>query len=263
MMQYQNADYDIVDFTLVTDMKKLLEHWRKFLKEEKAQGVINFPHQVYCDMDGVLVDFEHSAVDKINETLKDPNHPLTHLSDIVIEELGRDYITLADLKKGKHLSSSIAVRSLMQPLLEDDEEWWANLPFLEEGKKIWAVISKFNPEPIILTSPMDQNGKKGSIEGKKRWIKANLELNTNVEVIFSHNKYEQVAVAAKAGRKAVLIDDYIKNISSFEESGGYIIHHLDDQGSARSLAKLKALGEQNNEQLGRNGVRLHLGRNSK
>ena len=252
-MQFQNVDYK-----LIIDMKKLLEHWQRFLKEEKPVEAVNYPHQVYCDMDGVLVDFEYSAVDKINETLKDLSHPLAHLAEIVIQELGRDYITLADLKKGRHLSSSIAVRNLMQPLLEDDEEWWANLPFLEEGKKIWEVISKFNPKPIILTSPMDQNGKKGSIEGKKRWIKTNLQLSTNVEVIFSHDKYEY---AMKDGNPTILIDDYEKNVRLFKESGGHIIHHSDS--ASDSLTTLKNLGEQSNEQLGRNGIRLHLGRDSK
>ena len=205
-------------------------------------AAVDFPHQVYCDMDGVLVDFENAAVNKINEALKDLSHPLVHLAEIVIQELGRDYITLADLKKGRHLSSSIAVRNLMQPLLEDDEEWWANLPFLEEGKKIWNVISKFNPEPIILTSPMDQNGKKGSIEGKKRWIKTNLELNTNVEVIFSHDKYEY---AIKDGTAAVLIDDYEKNVRLFKEHGGEIAHHKNS--ATDSLNSLAALGEYKNE----------------
>ena len=208
-------------------------------------AAVNFPHQVYCDMDGVLVDFENAAVNKINETLKDLSHPLAHLIKIVIQELGRDYISLADLKKGKHLSSSIAVRNLMQPLLEDNEDWWANLPFLEEGKKIWDVISKFNPEPIILTSPMDQNGKKGSIEGKKRWIKINLQLNTNVEVIFSHDKYEY---AVKDNKAAILIDDYEKNVSLFKKHGGHIIHHTDS--AKNSLTTLATLGEQNNEHLG-------------
>jgi 5'(3')-deoxyribonucleotidase len=146
----------------------------------------------------------------------------------------------------------------MQPLLEDDEDWWATLPFLEEGKKIWNVISKFNPEPIILTSPMDQNGKKGSIEGKKRWIKTNLQLSTNVEVIFSHDKYEY---AVKDGEAAILIDDYEKNVSLFKEHGGHIIHHINS--AKNSLRALVTLEEQHNEQLGRNGIRLHLGRTSK
>jgi len=230
-------------------MKKLLEHWRKFIKEGEENTTKEFPYQVYCDMDGVLVDFEYSAVDKINETLKDPTHPLTHLSKIVIEELGREYITLADLKKGRHLSSSIAVRNLMQPLLEDDEEWWANLPYLEEGKKIWSVISKFKPEPIILTSPMDQNGKKGSLEGKKRWIKANLELDTNVEVIFSHDKYEY---AIKDGKATILIDDYEKNVRLFKEHGGFIIHHVNS--AKNSLKTLDEIEETENvEEMGNNG----------
>ncbi len=229
-------------------MKRLFEHWRKFITEDEQTITKDFPYQVYCDMDGVLVDFEYSAVDKINETLKDPTHPLTHLSEIVINELGRDYISLADLKKGRHLSSSIAVRNLMQPLLEDDEEWWANLPYLPEGKKIWNVISQFNPEPIILTSPMDQNGKKGSLEGKKRWIKANLKLDTTVEVIFSHDKYEY---ATKDGKATVLIDDYEKNVRLFKDHGGFIIHHVNS--AKNSLKSLAALEEtENGEQMGHN-----------
>ena len=211
-------------------------------------AVVDYPHQVYCDMDGVLVDFENAAVDKINETLKDLSHPLVHLAEIVIKELGRDYISLVDLKKGRHLSSSIAVRNLMQPLLEDDEDWWATLPFLEEGKKIWSIISQFNPKPIILTSPMDQNGKKGSIEGKKRWIKTNLQLSTNVEVIFSHDKYEY---AIKDGEATVLIDDYEKNVRLFKDHGGFIIHHVNS--AKNSLKSLAALEEtEDGEQMGHN-----------
>jgi len=193
----------------------------------------------------VLVSFEQPAVEIINKTLKDESHPLFHLCKIVIDELGRDYITLADLKKGRNLSSSIAVRNLMQPLLEDNEEWWANLPFLEEGKKIWNIISKFEPKPIILTTPMDQNGKKGSNEGKKRWVKENLKLNTNVEVIFSHKKYEY---AIKEGRATILIDDFKKNIKLFKKHGGHTIHHKNC--ATESLDLLAIIGEQDNEYLG-------------
>ena len=43
-------------------MKLLFENWRRFLIEAK-QG----PHQIYCDMDGVLVDFVAGVVKQINE----------------------------------------------------------------------------------------------------------------------------------------------------------------------------------------------------
>ena len=45
-------------------MKLLLENWRKFLKEEQT-------YQIYCDMDGVLVDFVKGVVEQVNKDLKD------------------------------------------------------------------------------------------------------------------------------------------------------------------------------------------------
>ena len=108
----------------------------------------------------------------------------------------------------------------MRPLLEDDEAFWAELPWMPEGKAIWNAVKDYNP--IILTSPMDQNGYKGSIKGKEKWIKRHLELDTSKRVIYSHDKYKY---ATKGGIPTVLIDDYDKNVQLFKEHGGIVIHH--------------------------------------
>ena len=79
-----------------------------------------------------------------------------------------------------------------------------------------------------------------------------------MEVIFSHDKYEY---AVKDGKAAILIDDYEKNVRLYKEHGGHIVHHVDS--AKNSLKTLVTLEEQDNEQLGRNGIRLHLGRTSK
>ena len=108
----------------------------------------------------------------------------------------------------------------MRPLLEDDEDFWADLPWMPEGKAIWDAVKEY--KPILLTSPMDQNGHRGSIKGKEKWIKRHLGLDINRRVIFSHDKYEY---AKKGGESTVLIDDYDKNIRLFKEHGGIVIHH--------------------------------------
>ena len=46
-------------------MKLIYEKWRRFIYEQESEI------QIYCDMDGVLVDFEGGVVDYINEDLRD------------------------------------------------------------------------------------------------------------------------------------------------------------------------------------------------
>lgn len=201
--------------------------------------------QVYCDMDGVLVDFENPAIDKMNKALSNTRLPedLKKNADKIKEELNRSELTLRDLKEGIGTPINNLIREFMQDLLEDDEEWWANLPWLEEGKKLWEVLSRMDKFPIVLTTPMDQRGKKGSLKGKERWVRDNLKLHTNivseVRVVFSHNKYEYVK--DNFGNKTILIDDYTKNIKKFDSHGGHAIHYRGNASDA--LTKLEEISD--------------------
>ena len=182
----------------------------------------NIPYQIYCDMDGVLVDFLSGAIKRMNETINIVDHPLSDIANKVKLEIEADQLEVAHLTKGDPRCVPCA-REYMRPLLEDDEEFWENLPWMPEGKAIWNAIK--HEHPIILTSPMDQNGYTGSIKGKEKWIKRELGLDINSRAIFSHDKYEY---ANKGGEPTVLIDDYDKNIKLFKEHGGITIHHLGD-----------------------------------
>ena len=48
----------------------MLNKWKNFLKESKDKSTI----QIYCDMDGVLVDFEGGAIQYINGDLATPSN---------------------------------------------------------------------------------------------------------------------------------------------------------------------------------------------
>ena len=54
---------------------------------------------VFCDMDGVLVDFIGGAVPRVNEVLNNPPPELAQLAQEVKEEVGRDYVVEGDLEK--------------------------------------------------------------------------------------------------------------------------------------------------------------------
>ena len=203
-----------------------------------------FPYQIYCDMDGVLVDFLAGAIKKMNDTINDKDHPLSELAEKVKLEIGQDFLELGHLTKGDPRCVDCA-REYMRPLLENDEKFWADLPWMPEGKAIWNAVKDHNP--LILTSPMDQNGHTGSIKGKEKWIKRELGLDINSRVIFSHDKYEY---ANEGGEPTILIDDYDKNIRLFKEHGGITIHHLGNLSST-----LKALEDLKNGHSHRNSNR--------
>jgi 5'(3')-deoxyribonucleotidase len=196
-----------------------------------------FPYKIHCDMDGVLVDFERGVVAAINKQLvsKDPFRPKAAAK--IFKELGRNYITLADIKKDSSTSSS-AARSYMYALVEDNEDWWATLPWQPGGKKLWSYIKQFNPE--ILTAPMDKGGKTGSLAGKRRWVEKNLKIDPN-RIIFEHEKWKYAVL--DNGEQNILIDDFKSKIEPWDTAGGIGILHINANTTIKILKLLKKTHE--------------------
>jgi len=192
------------------------DKWKKYLSED-AGGM----PQIYCDMDGVLVDFEQGIVQQINSDLKmlearGSDKKLEALR-AALSELGRDYVTIDDLR-GKSMAVK-SLRNYMYARVGDDEEFWANLPWTENGRELWSYISQF--KPYILTSPMQ----KGSERGKEMWIKINLDPIYKPERIHMH--HQKYRWAKEDGRPNILIDDWTKNTVPWANSGGIAILHRD------------------------------------
>ena len=111
----------------------------------------NKKYQIFCDMDGVLVDFEGAVIEQINKDIKDTSvngKKIKRLRDDLIR-LGRDFITKEDLdkiNKDKRLQSA---RKYMYYRCSNDENWWANLPWTKDGKKLWEEISQYDPYILL------------------------------------------------------------------------------------------------------------------
>lgn len=108
-------------------------------------------YSIYCDMDGVLTDFDTQ---------------FEHYSGMGTKEYENKYGTAAfweliDIKIGL--------------------KFWSQMPWMPQGKKLWKFIAPFNPS--ILTSPSRENT---SRLGKNTWVDKNLP--TSPEVIFSWDK---------------------------------------------------------------------------
>ena len=208
-------------------MKLLLEKWQQLLNEQKLP-------QIYCDMDGVLVDFEAGIVEQLNKDIHDieETHKDTGKLRAALEKLGRDHIIIDDVR-GKSDASRV-VRDYMYARVGNNSEFWSDLPWMPGGKELWDFISPYRPH--ILTSPMQ----KGSEIGKAFWIDAQLGgLSEEQEVIMSHEKYKHAL--NEDGSKNILIDDWSKNTIPWANAGGIAIQHVGGNTDA-TIATLKELG---------------------
>ena len=93
-------------------------------------------YKIYCDMDGVLVDFIKGY----------------------FELTGKD-IT------GQYHSD----KNFWEPIDAAGLDFWVNLEWTPDGKALWDYIKKYNPE--LLSSPSREND---SRVGKRLWVKREL-----------------------------------------------------------------------------------------
>ena len=93
-------------------------------------------YTIFCDMDGVIVDFE------------------------------RGYYELT----GKHTSQVLdGSNEFWKPLEDEGALFWATLPWMSDGKQLWDYIKKY--KPYILTAPsLDSSSR----VGKEAWCKMHI-----------------------------------------------------------------------------------------
>jgi cytidyltransferase-like protein len=111
------------------------------IKREVLKEIYNIneeqQYKIYCDMDGVLVDFED----------------------------GYKRLTGKDIK-GNHVKGD---GDFWQPITDAGVKFWAGLKWMPDGKELWSYIKSYNPE--ILSAPSREESSK---IGKHVWIKNNI-----------------------------------------------------------------------------------------
>ena len=106
-------------------------------------------YKVYCDMDGVLVDFE------------------------------RGYNELTG-KQTPGVDSTYNKEDFWGAITKEGAKFWANLNWMSDGKQLWSYIKQYNPE--LLTAPSREES---SRTGKLAWVDKNIP---NTHVIFKQAK---------------------------------------------------------------------------
>lgn len=130
-------------------------------------------------------------------------------------------------------------------------DFFANLKQLPGGKKIVNWLNSNNIPYTILSAPLRGPYAASSVEGKKAWL-AKYTPDVVSTALFAHDKHEH---ALDGGRPNILIDDYHKKITAWNQAGGIGIQHEDEtkvpDAAERTIKRLEEIffnKDNNNEQ---------------
>ena len=172
-------------------------------------------YQIYCDMDGVLTDFESRFIE-------------------MLKKEGKKYYSkeeLADITRPKHFEKKFGQDEFWKFIDSFGEEFWSGMNWMPNGQALWKFISPYNPK--ILSSPSKDSS---SRLGKRLWITSYLSPSPD-EIIFAQAHKKQ----KYATPESILIDDKPSNIEEWAAAGGIALEVKD--GEIQSVInKLKELG---------------------
>lgn len=181
-----------------------------------------FPkYQIYCDMDGVLTNFEKRFIDKLRE-----EGPKYYSKEVI-----------AQVTRPKHFEKLEGQEEFWRFI---DQyiglEFWSGMEWMPNGKRLWEFIQPYQPK--ILSSPSRDNT---SRLGKRLWVKEHIaetyDTFISPEVIFRFGD----AKADFANENSILIDDKPSNLEAWKAAGGIALEVKD--GEIDSVIRtLKSLG---------------------
>jgi hypothetical protein len=155
-------------------------------------------YKIYSDLDGVLVDFIKGYYD----------------------------LTGRDITGSFHSDDAF-----WAPIDNARKDFWINLSWTKDGKKLWDYIKKYNP--IILSSPSSSPyGQNDSRVGKFEWVQR--ELPGTHLILRSPDQKKEFAKP-----DTILIDDRESNITDWDKMGGIAILHTSANDTIKQLQKLK------------------------
>lgn len=176
-------------------MKDFIEYF----KEQNKQNP-----QIYCDMDGVLVDL----IDGIRQ-----RYGFKDLSN-------RNFDSYVDPIKPQ--------------IDKEHPNLFAELPWTKDGKQLWKYISRYEPNILSAhTTTWQLNSRKD----KLHWIEKNLRPLPKLSHILMRR--DKAKYAKTNGVANILIDDWSKNIDEWKAAGGIGIKHT---STANTITELKKLG---------------------
>ena len=222
-------------------MDEVTQKWRIFLREDK-----NNSYQIFCDMDGVLVDLAAGILKEAELFFGDiQDEEQKKAKNAVMKIIANKDVMWQKHKDNPKLNKGL---EFIFDLLENNEDFGANkLEPMGDAMELWKYISKH--DPIILTAPwkVDDKVDAACVRGKYQWIQKNLDPKPKKIIIAGTENEESKDDTSKhryANPRHILIDDMNKYINPWKINKGIAIKH---KSTKETIQILERLLEQSNE----------------
>jgi 5'(3')-deoxyribonucleotidase len=173
----------------------------KLFEEEKPK--INYT--IYCDMDGVLCDFENR---------------FEHFTGLSPDQYRVEITKKYGEKKSLDMFWDVINHQIGM-------RFWRGMHWMPGGKVLWDYIKQY--KPTLLTAPSYHNS---SIEGKTAWVEDHIP---GTPIIFKQAKQK----SDLAGPNKILIDDREDTIINWKSKNGIGILY---RNTEQAINELKQLG---------------------
>jgi hypothetical protein len=177
-------------------MYKLTDLYKQ-IKEETTETPEQ-QYKIYCDMDGVLTNFDKR-----------------------FKDLNPEHLSAAQYQ------TKYGVEKFWDVIDEDNKiKFWVGMEWMPDGKQLWDYIK--DKQPTLLSAP---SKKPASRLGKRLWVKNNLP---GVPLILASAEKKQ----NYSGKDKILIDDRPDNINQWREKGGFGILHISAADTIKQLQNI-------------------------
>jgi FMN phosphatase YigB (HAD superfamily) len=189
--------------------------------------------KVYCDMDGVLVNFRDPVEAMIKQAIAGEykgDHPAINKSLVKLRE---KYNDAESFSFREHNLEPVVKRFMMRVISFDPKKFFFELPPLLDGSvQLWHYINTFAEQVNILTAPVKdaKNSVESARAGKTMWVEKYLNPQPS-KIIIADAVDKRKWALSENGKPNILIDDKKSTIDSWNEDGGIGILHIPGESS--------------------------------